>query len=228
VPITMYDDTSVSLIPAGAEAVAAYVDGRFANLNAVKQRFPKAKILTITVLGGTADAGDIETGDMTPKSGAAWAKRMMLAGHRRPVVYANRSTMPAVIAELRKLGITRAQVRLWVADYTGVPHFPTFQWGSTTTSADGCQFTDKALGRSLDESILRDDFFDLAHTADARKRKVWRTHLDKARTSLAHCLAYRQRLRDEHKDSGAAYAASTVRMHALKAYITALEALLGH
>lgn len=159
--VFMYDDTNLALIPSDAEYVASYVDGRFANAFPARAQFPKAKHITITVLGGTADAGDIETGDMTPTTGALWALRMIRAG-RKPRCYANRSTMPAVIAALIRLGIKRNQVLLWTADYTGKPHLPVFRWGNKLTTSDACQFTDKALGRSLDESVCLLRFFDAA------------------------------------------------------------------
>lgn len=157
--LVMLDDTNPSLLLVGADIYGVYVDGRFANEAAVRAKFPHVPLLTITVLGGDADAGDIETGDMTPASGAQWAQRQIRKGHR-PVCYANRSTMPAVIAELRKRGIARSQVKLWVADYTFVPHLPVFMWGAHPTTADACQWTDHSHGRSLDESVCLANFLD--------------------------------------------------------------------
>lgn len=158
--LVMFDDVNVGLLPAGGDIYGVYVDGHFANHTAVAAKFPSARLLTITVIGSKAEAGDIETGDMTPASGARWARRMLAAGVHRPVCYANRSTMPAVIAELRAAGIRRSQVRLWVADYTFHPHLPVLRWGSRLTTADACQWTDKSHGRSLDESICVPSFLD--------------------------------------------------------------------
>lgn len=158
--LVILDDVNVSLLLVGADIYGVYVDGRFANWFSVRTKFPKARLLPITVLGSKAEAGDIETGDMTPASGAAWARRMLRAGVHRPVCYANRSTMPAVIAELRKLGIKRDDVRLWVADYTFKPHLPVLRWGARLTTADACQWTDRSHGRSLDESICVPSFLD--------------------------------------------------------------------
>jgi hypothetical protein len=160
--LVMYDDVNVSLIPTDAKLIASYIDGaRTAdNLQQVQARFPAAKILTITVTGAhDADAGDIETGDMSPQSGARWARTMIGRGER-PAVYANRSTMPSVIAELRRLGIARRDVRIWTADYTFFPHLPVFRWGASLTASDACQWTDKSHGRSLDESICVPSFLD--------------------------------------------------------------------
>jgi hypothetical protein len=158
--LVMYDDTNLSLVPSDAQLIGVYIDGRFVNLQEAMARFPGAKLLTITVTGAhDADAGDIETGDMSPQSGARWAKAMIGRGER-PAVYANRSTMPAVIAELRRLGIARRDVRVWVADYTFFPHLPVFRWGASLTASDACQWTDKSHGRSLDESICVPSFLD--------------------------------------------------------------------
>ena len=66
--------------------------------------------------------------------------------------------MPAVIGALRAAGIRRDEVLLWVADYTGKPHFPVFRWGRKLTVSDACQYTDRALGESLDESVCTPEF----------------------------------------------------------------------
>jgi hypothetical protein len=156
----MYDDVRADLIPADALYVAYYVNGRYANGTAIRKRLPHARLLSIAVTAGAdAECLDIETGDARPDQAPAWVKRQLARGVDRPVCYANRSTMPAVISALRKAGIRRNQVRLWVADYTFRSHFPVLRWGLLPTQADGCQWTDRSHGRSLDQSVLRDDFF---------------------------------------------------------------------
>jgi hypothetical protein len=68
--------------------------------------------------------------------------------------------MAAVLAALARAGIDRSQVRLWTAHYTGHAHLCTatcgfgFRW-----TADATQWTDRALGRNLDESVCTDSFF---------------------------------------------------------------------
>ena len=225
--IRAFDDTNVNLLPSNTEYAAGYVDGRFANIAAIRSRFPKLLgLLSITVLGGktVADCCDIETGDLVPAHGAQWIEDRLKAGQKRPCAYANRSTMPTVIALMRALGIKRSQVRLFVADYTGKPHRPVFMWGLKPCRADACQYTDHADGRSLDESVCANDFFS---TLSTRKARIWEAHLCTAREALRHCLDYRAHLRSVGRTKGPAYAASTVHMLALKARIRVLERLLS-
>lgn len=164
-----YDDTDVALIPADATIILVYIDGRFRNIDAVRARFPHALIITITVTGiAGARFVDCEAGDLTPAQAAHWAANELKAG-RKPGIYASVSNMPAVIAALAALGIHRDQVLLWSAHYTGVAHlcgpssastesfttcgFPGMDW-----LADGCQFTDRAKGVSLDEDLVTNGF----------------------------------------------------------------------
>lgn len=150
---TMYDDTNLGLIPNAPHAVAAYVNGRFANVDEARRRFPHARILGISV-GGivAADCYDIERGDYTPAQVPELYKAALDGGIWRPCFYAQLSgVMPAVRDELRPIIKDRADVRLWVAYYNGQADLP--------AAYDAHQFTDRALGRSLDESICNDQFF---------------------------------------------------------------------
>ena len=65
-----------------------------------------------------------------------------------------------VIPAMRAAGIDRAAVRLWSAHYTGLPHIcgPS-SCGQMSIEADGCQWSNRAFGRDLDESLLLADFF---------------------------------------------------------------------
>jgi hypothetical protein len=131
----MFDSTNVNNLPHDAVAVAGYIDGKFANFHDLVLRFPKAKCLSITVLAdGVADCLDIEAGDATPASAPGWVRKQHSIGDKRPILYANRSTMPAVIAALTNDDIKREEYMLWVAEYDGTPHIP--------TGFDACQFTD--------------------------------------------------------------------------------------
>lgn len=156
---TMYDSIIVNDIPANAEAVAGYVNGHWPTFPVLAETHPHAKRLSVAVFSAAdADCLDIESGDARPVDAPAWVRRQRARGVKRPVVYANRSTMPAVVRALRAVGINRRMVRLWVADYTGKPHLPLLWWGIRPTRADACQYTDKALGRNLDASICQPDF----------------------------------------------------------------------
>lgn len=151
--ITMYDSVTVSEIPSGAQAVAGYVGGKFPTFNSLLHDFPHAKHFSIAVNSHEdAECLDIETGDATPDLAPQWVRRQHDRGVKRPVVYANTSTMPAVLQALTHAGIHRSEYRVWTAHYTGSPHI---EFGS-----DATQYTDKALGRNLDASLCIPTFFD--------------------------------------------------------------------
>lgn len=160
--LTMFDSVSLDQIPADAQFLAAYVDGRFANVAEARDRFPHARILSIAVFAAhDADALDIESGDATPGQAVAWYERQKARGVTRPCLYASASVMQSdVVGVLMAAKIPRSSVRLWSAHYTGVPHIcSASSCGLTSIEMDGTQFTDNALGRNLDESLLAADFF---------------------------------------------------------------------
>ena len=80
--------------------------------------------MSLTVLGGDhiADGCDIENGDLSPQSGAAWIQRRLAAGAWRPIAYASASIMSTVLRELARLNVARASVRLLSAHYGAGAH----------------------------------------------------------------------------------------------------------
>ena len=149
---TMYDSVTIDQVPNAPHAFACYINGRFANEKEAKQRFPHARILTISVGGNVAaDCYDVENGDYHPDQAAELFNTARNAGIWRPCFYADLSNMPAVQGALSSVVHDRSEVRLWVAYYNGQTDLP--------AEYDAHQFTDKALGRNLDESICRDTFF---------------------------------------------------------------------
>ena len=157
-PFAMYDSVSTGALPRIAstshDAVAGYVGGSWPTYSEIVRLFPNHHHLSIAVNAGEdAECLDIETGDATPVQAPDWVRRQHGRGIRRPVLYANRSTMPAVHAALQSAGIPRTAVRLWVADYI-------FVRPASLDGYDAWQWTDHALGRNLDESLCADDFFD--------------------------------------------------------------------
>jgi len=160
--ITMYDSVSLSQVPADAQAVACYVDGKFANEAEARRRFPHAHILTIAVFAQhDAMALDIETGDASPAQAAAWYLRQKARGVTRPCLYASAFVMDTeVIPAIVAAQIHPAEVRLWSAHYTHAPHVcgPS-SCRELGITADGTQWTDRAHGRTLDQSLLAGDFF---------------------------------------------------------------------
>lgn len=157
---TMYDSVTIDEIPAEPHAVAAYINGKYQNLAAAHERFPHARILSISVQGldTVADCYDIENGDYHPDQAADLYDVAHKAGVWRPCFYADLSNMPAVKESLRKVdGLTNADIRLWVAYYDNVANIP--------PGYDAHQFTCKALGRNLDESLCDSTFFQPAQLA---------------------------------------------------------------
>ena len=158
----MFDSVDLSQIPANPQAVAAYTDGEFANAAEASRRFPNAHLLTIAVSAAhDAMALDIETGDARPEDAPAWFARQKTRGVTRPCLYASAFVMDTeVLPALKTAGISPASVRIWTAHYTGVAHrcSPT-SCRELGVTADATQFTDQALGRDLDESLLAADFF---------------------------------------------------------------------
>ena len=49
---TLYDSTTATDLPKAATMVAGYVDGLYKTVDALRARFPKAQIVTITVKSG--------------------------------------------------------------------------------------------------------------------------------------------------------------------------------
>jgi LysM repeat protein len=121
---TMYDGVTPSRIPASATMVAGYVDGKFANIPALRARFPHATVVEIAVSHTTrAQVLDVETGDATPAGAVQWCTQTMAATPNTELtVYCNESTWPAVKAAFAAAGVTPPQY--WVARYgssTAIP-----------------------------------------------------------------------------------------------------------
>lgn len=159
--LTMYDSTDPSVIPRDPAAVAGYINGRWPTYDAIVRRFPHARHLSITIDSHVpADVLDIEKGDALPEEAGRWVKLAAAHGIWRPCPYAPLSMMPAVIENLNRQGLGAGHRRLWVADWTGHAHLP--------QGFDACQFTDRALGRNLDESLCSSHFFRPAATRPIR------------------------------------------------------------
>lgn len=155
VELHVFDDTSLGLIPPDARYVGVYVDGLFSDIAQARAMFPRATLVPITVFGQPGVRwADCEPGDLTSARVAAWAKAE-LDNHRRPGIYTSVSNIMAVVAELAKLGVRPGQVDFWSAHYTGIPHIcgPQCSFGLDFV-VGGTQYTDRALGRSLDASLF--------------------------------------------------------------------------
>jgi hypothetical protein len=163
--IEMFDTVWEDQWPDSPQAVLGYVDGHAGDQPDwawVQQRFPGAYHLSIALNPvSNAMALDVENGAASPASAAAWYERQKARGIQRPCLYASASLMEAtVIPVVRAAMIPRESVRLWSAHYTHQPHVcGPASCGATSVQVDGTQWTDRALGRTLDQSLLLPDFF---------------------------------------------------------------------
>lgn len=158
----MFDSVTVSEIPSSANAVAGYVGGIYPtdSHNALVRRFPHAHVLSIAVNAEeNAECLDVERGDATPDQAPAWFRRQRSRGVARPALYASLSALDGLMGIMRDAGIARHEYRVWSAHYTFEAHICGVNCG-LSPAADGTQWTDKALGRNLDESLLNSGFFD--------------------------------------------------------------------
>lgn len=120
----MYDSVSPAAIPADAEVVAGYVDGRFAWSQSDWDRFRNATKVTISAVGSAvAHVVDVEVGCVWPPENAVpWVLRARAAGYD-PTVYCNwQNDLPNVKAAFLRAGVP--EPHYWVARYDGVAEVP--------------------------------------------------------------------------------------------------------
>ena len=161
----MYDSVTTDAIPTDAKAAAGYLNGSYANYSAVKARTPNAKHVAITVAGMAtipADCVDVEPGDATNSTATTWVKRRLAGSVKgvngyKPIVYTSASNVGALISALSSAGVSRSKYHVWSAHYStqhicGPGH-------CSYPQADATQWTSKALGRNLDESLVSPGFW---------------------------------------------------------------------
>ncbi len=170
----MFDSVTIPNIPSDAKAVAGYVGGYWPTYWQLRLKFAKAHVLSIAINASEhAECLDIEKGDATISQATAWVKREIKRGVYRPVVYCSISDARSLMRALEVVGIKRKWVRLWTAHYTEVEHRcgPECGFGMNTV-ADGTQWTPRAQGKNLDESLVADNFF----AKPVVKKLVYRVH----------------------------------------------------
>jgi hypothetical protein len=122
-PTVIYDSVTPSAIPAG-KAVAAYSNGTYQASPA--QVAGHGKVLWIDVHGSntSADALDVEPGDATPASAAAWASAKLTKDpDSTAIIYTFKAAWGPVISNINALpGWMHSHVKYWIADPTGTPH----------------------------------------------------------------------------------------------------------
>lgn len=120
------DNVTVANLDPGFPVYGGYYNGPYANMTALKARFPKAYLISVALrLSGSkgAVAADIEPGTMAFSQSAsfaaalAWLKQ---GGHPSvPVIYVMASWAQALVNYLAANGFARNTYYLWTAHYNG-------------------------------------------------------------------------------------------------------------
>ena len=120
----MYDAVTPGQIPTSATMVAGYADGLYANLGAMRTRFPHATVVSIAVRWTTrAQVLDVESGDATPAQAVQWCTKTMAdKSNKELTVYCSVSAWPGVRAAFKTAGVT--EPNYWVAAYDGQASVP--------------------------------------------------------------------------------------------------------
>lgn len=159
----MFDDVNLSLIPVDAKAVAGYVDGKWPTYSQLAAKFPHARYRVSIAVFAKDDASvlDVEPGDATVEEAVAWIRRQHQRGVDRPAVYTSVSSGNKLVSVLSQAGLVYGKDYLWwSAHYTYKPHLCGPACGfALTHTAHATQWTDKASGKSLDESVCSAEFF---------------------------------------------------------------------
>ena len=155
--LVMYDSINLDqFVGLTMDAAAGYVDGNWQTFWQLPNYVPAGtKLVSITVFGNDADCVDQEPGNIEPGPAAAWIAARV---GKMPILYTGASNVQNMINLISAEGVARNQYRIWSAHYTYYEHIcnPNV---CGYTAADATQWTDKAHGRNLDQSILPDNFF---------------------------------------------------------------------
>lgn len=180
--LTMYDaipEEIPNILAANAhpEAVAGYVDLRFAWSQADWDRFPGARHLTIAASSSSrARCLDREPGDAPASAVPGWYRDHADHSHGLPWVYASASAVEEIIQVMTAAGISRSSYYIWSAHYTHRAHI----CGPGTCGfpqADGTQWDDTVDGRSCDISLLSANMFEAPPRPHPRATGVARAEL---------------------------------------------------
>lgn len=119
----MYDSVNVNTIPANAQMVAGYVDGRYANIHLMRARFPHAIVVGIAVSSHTDEGEvlDVEKGDASPQGALSWVQLRRRSG-ADPTIYTNASQWESVRNVFRESGIP--EPHYWIAKWDGIVSIP--------------------------------------------------------------------------------------------------------
>lgn len=159
----MYDDANVNQfygLTASSDCFAGYVDN-YVTFPWLEENRAGHKLVSISLFGNAADTLDIESGGATIYMAPGWyrAAKTRKLHTPKPVLYSTAGNGYALIDEMSRSGIPRGDYLYWSAHIGRGEHI----CGPNVcgeAQADGTQWTWTALGRSLDQSVLNDVFFD--------------------------------------------------------------------
>lgn len=137
---TFYDTAgSVTEMPTDGDGYLVYRDGLYANERPARQRFPHRRVVAITVNGlTTPPMADVEPGDLSPTSGARWAKRCLALDGKPRTLYFPLSWHPHVLAACKAEGLKPGRdVFFFAARYGLDGTIPTGFVGVQYLSPDG-------------------------------------------------------------------------------------------
>lgn len=151
--LTAWSAVNTEAIPSTAKIVFAYANPPFAQIEAVRARFPHARISPIaTHPDYMAELYDFENGALAVADAGTTIWRAMLRGVKHPGVYFSVGNHQQIVESLERSHILRTDVRLLPADYNAGAELP--DW------ADGLQTMPTVDGHQVNQYELRDDFFD--------------------------------------------------------------------
>lgn len=158
--LRMADSIDPAALPAGMDAYAGYVGGRWPDFQAIAARETGARLLSVAIAADEdADCLDVENGDATAFEAPAWAARQAARGLARPCVYTSVMNAALVMSTMAGAGWPRSAYRLLTAHYGAGTHIcgPRCGGSDFAGTADGTQWVDHG---GWDESLLADSFFD--------------------------------------------------------------------
>lgn len=122
---TMFDAVTPGNIPrTGSTLIAGYADGAYANLSALRARFPNEQVIPIAVFASYPAAKgyvlDCENGDATNAEAVRWCQDYP-GSNTDLTIYTNSDNLPSLLVALSVLS-TRPNI--WVAQYDGVAVIP--------------------------------------------------------------------------------------------------------
>jgi peptidoglycan hydrolase-like protein with peptidoglycan-binding domain len=142
------DNVSVSLLDPGFKVYAGYWNGPFANMTALKKRFPHAYLISIAIrVAGSKGsvAVDVEPGTLSgSQSGSfagclAWLRQGGFGGSK-PLIYVMASWARDLEHFLTASGVPRSTYYLWTAHYSGQHLCSPSGCGYGASAADATQY----------------------------------------------------------------------------------------